>query len=648
MQSASLLARTASTPRQSASARWHTASRIKQTSLRLEQNASCLCKPRPAPRKPPLPTDATRSKWRNEPEEFCWGREPRAPRHQGARQRSNANSPIRPAALSVKPVTGSSGYPTASDEHATDRQARATVARLLAKDWLVQPLSGDDYGRDYLVESIVASQPSGKIFHVQLKGTKSVAFDETGRARWSLETRHLRYYWHRVNEPVFLFLVDVTAEQGWFCFVQRELAGAHAQEKLEEQTTMSLSLRLDYRLSESSRLRTVLDDALSFMREKNPGSLQAALRAAAKDQALIDPHFEVTGAEVENGHTCLKLKAARPFSFSIRVPANAATGVAPKLNELFRYGRPMELTTDEVEFDGLPLFSKAKSDGLRGHLALKPEAKNCEVTVTSASKAHAFSLAMPGKLTSGSDGGLLLAQSNDSPLGIELRLSRESLLAQKAATILFTWDFSKWVGKPLTTLPQIEPVAAFWAALSAGNSIQLTVTQAGNRLVRGKFGRKRLPEIYKGHPLLCEMLRKAREVAIAYRFRTVVPEMDQLLAFDWGEIEVAYGLAREGRYEKPTPELRLYLDPHAGNEKFPELFKHEESEVSGFARLECRPYSIRAFGEVWDLGDAVVETGPVTFHRGAGDDGRPRGELRGQKKTVLWVTKETPVSPEQG
>lgn len=532
-----------------------------------------------------------------------------------------------------------SDYPTVSDAHTTDRQAKAIVERLLAKDWLVKRMPEYDYGHDYLIEAVIGSQPSGNEFHAQLKGTKTVTFDPIGRAHWALETRHLRYYWDRVDVPVFLMLVDVTAEQGWFCFVQGELATQTAQERLTCQKTITLDLRIDNSLANTTKLRAALDSARLFMREKNPGSVKAALRAAAPKFVRNDPHFEITGAEVDGAHTCLKIAPKGPFSFSIRVPPTKASIVAPRIKELFCYGRPLEVNTDEVEFENLPLFANAKADGLRGHLAFRPDdSLECEITISANRKGILLSLVFPSRLTRGTEGGLLIGQLKDAPLGIELKLSRRDLAKNKAATIEFKWDFARWVDKSLVTLPQLEPLVSFWETLLRATPINLVVTQSGNRLFGGRFGGTQLPEHYQEFYALCLMLRKAREVAIALHLQTKIPAVDQLYAFDWTDIDIAHALIRGRGYKRTDPNLSMSFNPYPDNDRFSILFR-DRSEVGGSVRLEIDSYSIQVFGESWNLGGALQEMGPITCHLQKQDDGTALVQVRGGENTVLRIVK---------
>jgi len=536
-------------------------------------------------------------------------------------------------------------YPVSSVGQMIDRQAKAVMDRFLTKDCLVHRIVENDFGRDYLVELLLGSQPSGTMFHVQLKGSRVVTFDKTGHTHWPIQTRHLRYYWDRVAEPVFLVVADVTAEQGWFCFVQGQLASPEAKAKLGAQKSLTLDLRLDHSLADAAKLRAAVDEARRFMREKNPGSLQAALRAAAAEHSTIDPHFTVTGAEINGANTCFKLTPKAPFSFKIHVPSPTAPAVVPRLQDLFRYGRPIELTTDEVEFEGLPLFSHSKTKGLSGHLAFTTgNALPCEITLSTDQKAHPFSLTLVGKMSRGTDGGLIVGQLKDAPLGIELLLNREQLLEQKAVAIEFTWDLFAWIGQPLSTLAQLEPLAGFWETLQAGSGILATITQSGNRLFRGRFGRKSLPKRYRSLHALCLMLRQAREIAILRHFATKLPDAKQLLDFDWTDIELAHSLVIAGRSERAAPNFRMRVEPLPGNKKFKAQFK-DKKQIEGFIRVVMNPYSINAFGERWELGDAILEAGPVIV-RQSDAAGKGLAEILGRPRTRLSVTRAGTPEPQ--
>lgn len=532
-------------------------------------------------------------------------------------------------------------YPTSPKQHAINRKAESILSCILAKDWLVHPIrERDDYGRDLFIESIVDFEPSGKMFHVQLKGIEDPKFNGLGHIIYPIETRVLRYYWERVSEPAFLFLIDITAEQGWYCFIQGELAAANAKEKLAKQQTMGLTIRLDNKVRDTVKLRAALDHAIAFMREKNPGSLQAAFRAAAAKHVEIDPHFKISGAHVKEGQTRYDLIQIKPFSLSLTVAEAKVPAVAPKIASLFEYGKPIELTTDEVDFAGLPLFDKAKADGMRGHVLFVPEnAVATEIMFSSENLQRPFSLTLTGKFMRGTKGCIVSAKIAGAPLGAEVQVNREDLEKKQVGAIRFTWELAEWIGKPLVNLPHLEPVTAFLRAITAGEIVKTVLTQLGNRLVGGRTG-GRPSEILRGEESLCRMLILAREAALAAGFKTVVPDAEKIAAFEWGNVEIAHDLIKTGQYQGKAPGFRLQFDARNQNEPAGLLFK-DSNQISGSFCFQIDRYAVEVLGDSWLLGDVLYEVGPTTCHLIKPANDNPYAEIRGTPETVLRITRRT-------
>jgi len=60
-----------------------------------------------------------------------------------------------------------------------------------------------DYGLDYEVEIVEKEKPTGKVFGVQLKGTRSPKYEDES-LRLSFEVDKLIYYFEDICKPVFI------------------------------------------------------------------------------------------------------------------------------------------------------------------------------------------------------------------------------------------------------------------------------------------------------------------------------------------------------------------------------------------------------------------------------------------------------------
>src|SRR5688572_24733838 len=99
--------------------------------------------------------------------------------------------------------------------HSTDERARMVLRRSLPPErWQVYDIS-PDYAQDNPVELIEHGRQTGISFAIQLKGKRSVKPGRDGRVSFRLEVEHLIYFMSR-RDPVFVVVVDVTREIGWW------------------------------------------------------------------------------------------------------------------------------------------------------------------------------------------------------------------------------------------------------------------------------------------------------------------------------------------------------------------------------------------------------------------------------------------------
>ncbi|HUB27915.1 MAG TPA: DUF4365 domain-containing protein, partial [Tepidisphaeraceae bacterium] len=107
-------------------------------------------------------------------------------------------------------------------QHQIDELAQRVFKAALPPGW-VHREQKPDYGIDYLVE---VADERGKLtglqFAVQLKGKKHLDRSKS-HATVSVECKHLAYYTDQCRAPVFLFAVDVTNGDGYWCFLQKHM-----------------------------------------------------------------------------------------------------------------------------------------------------------------------------------------------------------------------------------------------------------------------------------------------------------------------------------------------------------------------------------------------------------------------------------------
>ena len=106
-------------------------------------------------------------------------------------------------------------------QHRIDASAKAILMKNAPKNWsLAEP--SEDYGNDYFVKVFDKdTDEATKIsFIIQLKGTEDYKKDEK-HVKFSIRTDYLKYYYSKVDMPVFLVVVDTINEEYCWLFVQK-------------------------------------------------------------------------------------------------------------------------------------------------------------------------------------------------------------------------------------------------------------------------------------------------------------------------------------------------------------------------------------------------------------------------------------------
>ena len=155
-----------------------------------------------------------------------------------------------------------------------------------------------DYGKDYLVEigEDGNGQLTGTNFFVQLKGQRRVKRTADKIAvLFSLESKHARYYSEKVKDlPVFLVVVDIGTEKGWWLFLQQSL---QAHQKWKTQKSFTVKIPVTQTLGDIPSLRQAIERAQTWMRVNHPVAIQDAINAHKQRVIQIDLIRRTPGRE---------------------------------------------------------------------------------------------------------------------------------------------------------------------------------------------------------------------------------------------------------------------------------------------------------------------------------------------------------------
>lgn len=440
-------------------------------------------------------------------------------------------------------------YPTVTEQSEIDELATGLVKQWFSSGWKLRPQI-PDYYVDYAVERVEAGEMTGKIVCVQQKAHRRVPFSN-GFASEQIKIEHLQYYAEKSDRPVFLILVDNTAQVGYYLFLQEWIDQQRPKLNLTGAGTKSVRVPAVNRIDDVPSFLVAVQRSLIYVREKHPGSVPAAIRMEEKRVAAIDPRFAVS-LDVIGGQHFYRLNATEEFSVSIKVK-----GEAVKLfKELYDYGRPLNISVDDIEIEGLPLFdawTKAKGTP---RLAVG-ERQGFPVTwqLWSTSPGEHLHLTLDGAFTRGAAGMLFTGKLKDGPMRVEMKFPPAGSPSSGLTSAKFAWDFSCWHGRPIDDLPHFEDLHHFARLLSEGRTFSHVFNHDGRKFFPGTL------DFTKGAIQFAssefDVIEIARVAAEKFGIHPLLPVLSKLTVDDLSMLQMIRDLAVDGFHEQTGRDLAL-------------------------------------------------------------------------------------------
>ena len=119
--------------------------------------------------------------------------------------------------------------------------------KISPKNWSLSELS-EDYGIDYFVQvfDMDTDEATNISFIIQLKGTEKYK-KHGNHVKFRIRTDYLKYYYNKVDKPVFLVVVDVINEEYCCLFIQKyineELNIKRPNWKSQETVTVDIPIK---------------------------------------------------------------------------------------------------------------------------------------------------------------------------------------------------------------------------------------------------------------------------------------------------------------------------------------------------------------------------------------------------------------------
>lgn len=314
-----------------------------------------------------------------------------------------------------------------------------------------------DYGIDYRVQFLDnENNISPDVCLVQLKGHKSfkhVRHNNQRMIKHSLRVDRLKDYLDKYKEPVFLVVVDTNTKDARFIFMQNYPDSGLLPPNWNNQESVGILIPDTNDLHNRTLFRRALNSAITYMTEKYPGSITAALRNTKKRYQEVDPrfdiHFEFSGDKVVS----TQFVAREPFELKMEFSLKG-THANDRINRLIQSGLPTDFTYEEVQFHGSPLLDELrKSKQLTIQFGQTHKIFISLIRLDSDGREIARLDGISGQLTAGTKE----YHFNGTLLDGLLSLKAEHIpYVQNASKFHLNFDINKWKGHPIHDLPYFD------------------------------------------------------------------------------------------------------------------------------------------------------------------------------------------------
>jgi len=513
-------------------------------------------------------------------------------------------------------------HPTVGRTYEIDQRAVKEFARWLPDNWL--PRKQDpDFFLDYLVELTQNGEPNGLHFGVQIKG-----FDDTGTEpkplSYNFKTKHLKYYLHNSQHPIFLFLVNVTTGDGYWIFAQKFLKENVVEKILDEQKTLSINFDPDDNLFNLTKFKSLLPAAERFVRDLHPGSPLAAIQKRRMELEAIDPRCSIR-VNVSDGLEQVFIHPKETISFSMNVNSKNVEGWKAFVEK----GEMIRTTPGEVAFVGMPLFQDAlnQSDVIELQIAGQQPAS---ITIVKPNNEFPIITHIDGTFISGTKFSRFVGNLPNSPLALSFELPHAYLDTRRSVDLSIAFSLSKWAGQPILNLSAFNQIKTFSESFSGEQKPKIEIFVGETSRVRGELGGNGTP-IFAFIENSLAWLIKCRWLAEHFNVNPLLPSLDTFSQADYNRLEELHDVLNLGRMAWPRPylELSVEVEPIPGSNLAP-------ADTAKSLRLQSLRHTYNFFGTPVSLPPMENTFSEVNLFSRTPVDGSKMEKLifKGNEKTI--------------
>lgn len=443
-------------------------------------------------------------------------------------------------------------YPSVGTSLKIDQRAEKIFHSWLPDDWLARKQT-PDFFVDYVVERVERGEPTGLHFGVQIKGYEGrPGLKQPFSHRF--ETKHLRYYLERSQNPVFLFLIDVATEEGCWVFAQEYLKRLQT-DSWKDQQSLTVHFTANDSLSNFIKFNCLLPDAERFVRDLHPGSVQAALEKRRRELEAKDARCSVS-ISVKDGAEHFVISAKEPVSFDLHFKG----GNHEKWREFIERGTELKVESGEIEIKGSPLYEEL-SNTMGGCTIIQfGNPQPSSIRLICGIGEELSMLNVDGTSQAGTKFITFTGRLKDSPF--ELSVDFPYRDADPVCSLTVGFCFERWSGKRVLFLPHFDDIETFARAVATSTTTTLHWSVHGNILLKAplpSLAKESAESILK----IMQWLRKCKWLAQHFKVSPTLSNLNKITRDEWDGLDDIYAVLTHGKVETPIPRHRLTFTARA-------------------------------------------------------------------------------------
>jgi hypothetical protein len=403
--------------------------------------------------------------------------------------------------------------------HQTAEKAEGIFKRTLPESWIPRGQS-PDYGIDYVVEIVEGESLTGLKFAVQLKGKKNLR-KAGSNVCFSMETEHLAYYVDKERQPIFLVLIDVSNEIGYWIFLQKYMLYDLNVDDWRLKKTVTIRIPEKNLLSDIDSLHKAIQKAEEFMGGLRPSAIETAVQAEVAHKQSLDTRFAI-GLTLEKGGRHYHLTAKETVKFKLSIKAEK-TQIKEIVHDFIDRGVPVQLSADQIDVSGSPLIADAMKKGGILHYCRSGSGTVSFTEVDGKQQETNKTVTISGIFEGGTTEIRFSGCLPQSPFSVESTFNPNQDGKGTSYGIRYSFDGTKWRNQHILYLAYFDQVLFLIKHFSKGIPLKADFQIQGNHLFSGVLDAGNPADLYNSIYFL-ESLSKAREIAKVIQVNPKIPQ----------------------------------------------------------------------------------------------------------------------------